>query len=206
MARPFQANAAATRQRILKAATHLFAMHGEGTTSMRQIARDAGVVQATIHHYYESKERLYEACTEAMVADVEQEVERLAGRLNEKLSVTDAVQEAVRLAYRYVGAHRATARLLNRQILETGSGSHAAYQALLMSLMKAATPRLLKDSSLDQNELHIALYGLICLMVRISVSEPQEIARLAPGVGRHDLERYLGNLAVRMLGCSLRVD
>jgi AcrR family transcriptional regulator len=202
MARPFRANAAATRQRILKAATHLFAMHGAGMTSMRQIAKEAGVVQATIHHYFESKERLYDACIEGMVSEFEEERERLAERLRGFPSRVDAVQEAVRLSYRYLGAHRPAARLLNRQLLETGDGSHESQQALTLSLIKTVTETLSEGSSLDPKALRIALYGLVCLVVRMAVSEPQEIARIAPGVGRQDLERYLGGIAMRMLGFS----
>ena len=46
MARPPQANSEATRAKILRAATHLFASQGEGKTSMRQVAREAGEQQA----------------------------------------------------------------------------------------------------------------------------------------------------------------
>ena len=48
MARPVGADAEVTRQRVLEAASVLFAHKGEGQTSMRQIAGEAGVSLGTV--------------------------------------------------------------------------------------------------------------------------------------------------------------
>ena len=201
MARPPRADSDVTRAKILRAATHLFASQGEGKTSMRQVAREAGVAQATVHHYYESKDGLYDACFQAMVVDLAQLIQRLREHLEDSSPLAHRVQGAVRAAYRFAGEHRASTRLMNRQILEAGAGSHGSRQDLLFSFIHAATPSLLPESRLNRTQLNIALYGLTCLLVRISVAEPQELARVIPGVPKHALEEHLGDLAVRMLGC-----
>ena len=61
MARPKNADAAATRGRILAAARSLFAEQGLGGTSTRDIARTAGVSVATLHHHFGNKEGIAEA-------------------------------------------------------------------------------------------------------------------------------------------------
>ena len=48
-----------TAGRILETATKLFARHGYHATSMRQVARRAGVVPAAIYNHFPSKERLF---------------------------------------------------------------------------------------------------------------------------------------------------
>lgn len=52
------------RERILEAARHRFAEHGLDGTSMRDVAADAGVDPALIHHYFGTKQRLFIAAVE----------------------------------------------------------------------------------------------------------------------------------------------
>lgn len=49
------------RARIVAAATRLFAEHGFDGVSLRQVAREAGVDPALVHHYFESKDSLFSA-------------------------------------------------------------------------------------------------------------------------------------------------
>lgn len=64
--------AAATRLAILDAATTCFSESGFAATTTREIARRAGVTQPLIHHYFGSKEALFEAVLEASVEDYDQ--------------------------------------------------------------------------------------------------------------------------------------
>jgi AcrR family transcriptional regulator len=50
-----------TRGRILDAARHAFGERGFEGTSVRQVAGDAGVDPALVHHYFGSKQRLFVA-------------------------------------------------------------------------------------------------------------------------------------------------
>ena len=62
MARPTNANAEATRQRIIDAASSLFAEKGRDGTSVREIAGAARVNGAMISHYFGGKDGLYDDC------------------------------------------------------------------------------------------------------------------------------------------------
>lgn len=53
-----------TRGQILAAARRLFAEHGYEGTSLRRIAREADVDPALVHHYFEGKTALLQACVE----------------------------------------------------------------------------------------------------------------------------------------------
>lgn len=50
-----------TRERILASARNLFARNGIDKTSIRAIAKDAGVDPALVHHYYGTKTQLFAA-------------------------------------------------------------------------------------------------------------------------------------------------
>jgi len=70
MSRPVNADADATRQRMLEAAVQLFAERGLGSTSIRDVAGAAGVSLAMVHHYFGSKDDLYDACIDATYAEL----------------------------------------------------------------------------------------------------------------------------------------
>lgn len=53
-----------SRELILGSARKLFAEHGYAATSLREVARDAGVDPAMVHHWYAGKEELFNACVE----------------------------------------------------------------------------------------------------------------------------------------------
>lgn len=63
-------DAASTRQLLLNAARRRFARDGYSTTTVRDIAADAGVNVALINRYFTSKEGLFEACLRRVGEDL----------------------------------------------------------------------------------------------------------------------------------------
>ncbi len=59
---PRPRDAEQTRHSLIEAARARFARHGYAATTVREIAKDAGVNVALINRYFESKEGLFEAC------------------------------------------------------------------------------------------------------------------------------------------------
>jgi TetR/AcrR family transcriptional regulator, regulator of cefoperazone and chloramphenicol sensitivity len=57
-----------TRARVIESALKLFGLHGFDGASTRDIATDAGVNAPSLQYYFTSKEKLYLACVERMVA------------------------------------------------------------------------------------------------------------------------------------------
>ncbi|MGC3002082.1 TetR family transcriptional regulator [Streptomyces sp. G35A] len=66
--RPPRTAAAGTRDRILGAAREEFSERGYEKTSVRSIARSAGVDSALVHHYFGTKEQVFEAAVEVAFA------------------------------------------------------------------------------------------------------------------------------------------
>lgn len=66
--------ASESREHILASARQLFAEHGFEGTSLRQVAREAGVDPAMIHHFFKGKDELF-ALSVALPADPAQVLE-----------------------------------------------------------------------------------------------------------------------------------
>ncbi|MFI2428889.1 TetR family transcriptional regulator [Streptomyces sp. NPDC018955] len=66
--RPPRTESAGTRDRILDAAREEFSARGYEKTSVRGIAKSAGVDSALVHHYFGTKEQVFEAAVEVAFA------------------------------------------------------------------------------------------------------------------------------------------
>ncbi|MES5819716.1 TetR family transcriptional regulator [Streptomyces sp. RG80] len=66
--RPPRTESADTRDRILTAAREEFSERGYEKTSVRGIAKAAGVDSALVHHYFGTKEQVFEAAIEVAAA------------------------------------------------------------------------------------------------------------------------------------------
>ncbi|MFC9932494.1 TetR family transcriptional regulator [Streptomyces sp. NPDC127190] len=66
--RPPRAESADTRDRILTAAREEFSERGYEKTSVRGIAKAAGVDPALVHHYFGTKEQVFEAAVSVVFA------------------------------------------------------------------------------------------------------------------------------------------
>lgn len=53
-----------TRQRLLDVALHLFATHGFSGTSMRMLAREAGLRESSIYNHFAGKDELYQSVSD----------------------------------------------------------------------------------------------------------------------------------------------
>src|SRR3954467_11313734 len=111
MSRPANVDSADTRRRILEAASGLFSLHGSGHTSIRDVAKRSKVSVATVHFHFKSKDGLWDACIDAMNA----ELGALAGPIQAALTAKDGfaaqLDAAVRTTWRFALGHQPAIRL-----------------------------------------------------------------------------------------------
>jgi AcrR family transcriptional regulator len=84
-------NEASTKDLLLKIAVELFAQQGYAGTSIRQLARKAGIKESSVYHHYESKDAILQAILDYQIAgfyDAGKAIER--GR-----PALDAIQDPV---------------------------------------------------------------------------------------------------------------
>ncbi len=73
------------REQILEAAVKLFSRNGFDRTTIREIARAAGINEATIYKHFETKEKLYDAIIERFIEFGSQLIKRTDLEKHEQL-------------------------------------------------------------------------------------------------------------------------
>jgi len=176
VARPVKANAEATRQNVLVAASLLFSERGLGRASIRDIASQAGVSLAMIHHYFGSKQDLYQACIDAMYQELEQLRDALESTFLAGGSPEVIVRRAVIASYRFARSHRAAIRLLMREMLDTGEMRADRRERYLLPFLDRGSTVLASFLGQPQVAMRLALQSASHLLVRYALTAPVELA------------------------------
>lgn len=131
------ADARSTRDAILNAAERRFADSGFAGASVRDIARDVGLRnQASLYHYFESKEALYEAAL-ARGVDALLPLWRAAGIAIDESAAnarSDAMGAYLDRVFDYLVSHPHLARLIERAGLDEDRFVAGAVASLLRPL------------------------------------------------------------------------
>jgi TetR/AcrR family transcriptional regulator len=110
-----------TREAILVAAEDRFARLGFDGTSIQQIAEAAGVARSTPAYFFGSKEDLYDAVLERVVARGQETMARAYAAGDEAPSAEDAVESYVGAFLDFLSHDHNFLRLLQREALGDGS-------------------------------------------------------------------------------------
>ncbi|MBE7453923.1 MAG: TetR/AcrR family transcriptional regulator [Kofleriaceae bacterium] len=122
-----------TKAKILSAATDLFTRLGPGATSIDEISERAGVNRGLIHHYFRTKDALFDqVLVRPLTSFLEQHIEFLQARPD-----VDGLCEATRSFFRFLGRHPDLVRLLSwtlamRRVL-LGEGAQLELTRALMA-------------------------------------------------------------------------
>lgn len=103
-----QAIRAESTERILQAALALFARFGFERTSVRMIAREAGVSQGLLYNYFDSKDDLLHALFARSMADVQ---DSFAG-VDDATDPAESLERLIRQSFEIMRQHQAFWRLL----------------------------------------------------------------------------------------------
>lgn len=206
MARPTGANAELTRSRILDSASVHFAQLGLGGVSVRDIARGAGVSLGMVHHYFGSKDELYQACVSSMYEELHGMRAELMTRLKSSSSVEDLIHDAVRVSFRFAREHQTSIRLLMRTVVEHGELGPVQQQALQLPFLEEISGALANASGKSRTELRLAAQSTTFLVSRYALSSDHEL-RVLTGMPKgslkavlEEVETHLARSALSLLG------
>ncbi|PWI17206.1 TetR family transcriptional regulator [Streptomyces sp. Act143] len=184
-----ESDAVGTRDRILTAAREEFSERGYEKTSVRGIAKAAGVDSALVHHYFGTKEQVFEAAVEVAFApalkvrdavleapldDVGERMTRVIFGLWENPVTRKPLLAIVRSAVNNEAAATVFRRLVSTQLLRRIAGELDAPDAELRAELAAA---------------QLVGVAMMRYVIRIepvaSADVEQIVARVAPVVQGH---------------------
>lgn len=183
------AAAPATRDRILESAREEFSERGYEKTSVRGIAKAAGVDSALVHHYFGTKEQVFEAAIEVAFAPA----------LRAPETITEGSREGMgeRLTRFVLGVWenpttRTPLLAIVRSAVNNDTAAAVFRRLVVAQLLRRVVARLdLPDAELRTELAAAQLVGVVMLRYVIKV-EPlasadleQLVARVAPVVQGH---------------------
>lgn len=175
MARPVNADAEGTKRQILEAASALFAAQGK-RASMRSVARAAGVSLATVHHYYGTKQGLYESCVAAMDEAFGELASRLTAIPSRGGTLDEMLEEAVAVSYAFAREHELAVRLTARDAIDKGAHEAGRRDAMVLPGLEEGAALLASLTGAPPGELRLVVRSLAYLIVRYALTEPRELA------------------------------
>ena len=180
MPRPVNADAAATKQRILDSALEMFGSRGIDAVSLRELASDANVSSAMIHHCFGGKDGLRQAAIDTMY----NQLGGLAIEMGQLLqpgvcqSPGEVFDRAVRFCLSFCREHRSSARLLLRDVVAKGELDAQRQASTNGPFLTQITTRLGEILDCTPAELRMPLHSCVTLVGRYAVSSDNELMSL----------------------------
>lgn len=203
MARRTKEEAEATRLKLMEAASTLFSKQGVATTTLLQVANEAGLSRGAIYWHFQNKDDLFQALMQRVVASILQRSEEVSQDGNDPLhqlhvvwrllldaTVNDPdVHRIFEIAYckmEYVQAH-APARIMRHS-------SRQNFLDLFAAAMRSASAHTRPDIDIEHTAigLHAMLDGLIYNWYLC----PQDTRYDLITVGMHTYRCYLLGLGI----------
>ena len=107
-----------TKETILLAAERVFAEKGFKGTTIREVAKQAGIVNSLIFYYFRNKAELYEAVFQHAFDELEDLIQQ---NLNLELDRLGTVKALMFSVTDFAAKHLNLMRILNREIIDKGS-------------------------------------------------------------------------------------
>ena len=207
MPRPKNADAAATRQRILSAAARLLADHGPDGASVREIAAAAGVSAATVHHYFGTKEALVAAAGDDVWTGMHSVEKALANAIERDDDLPTLVAKSVRVAFAWARENVDANRLIMRGVVDQGGRDAAGRSDLLVPFIQHTATLLSVATDRPTPRVRLELTTVVSLIVRYAMADPTQLRTvLAVSDEQHDdaellmaVENHLVDVAQRLL-------
>ena len=174
------------RERIVEAATGLFAEQGFSATSLRAIGREVGITPPSLLHYFPTKEALYAE----VLTRVAQSFERWAGEREEE-GGTCPEERIVSLVDSYLAwtrGHDAYARIILRELMDNVSRSTRAKRWFLGPIVRRCAERVREAQAagaLGPFDPELFVFQFVGSVAYVHVGAPT-IRRILDRPGAHD--------------------
>ena len=200
MARPANANAANTKERIIDAASALFAHKGRDGTSVREIAENAHVNGAMISHYFGGKDGLYQDCIRCLYEALGTGQAALEVALKNGENIPLVIESTMHHAIKFAREKRDMIRLVMRHVLDRGELDPKRRDDVLLPFLDKASAAIAPLSVLDQSAIRMGLQSLIFLTVRYALSTDDELKQITG-----DEHQFISTIGAHLAATSLHL-
>jgi AcrR family transcriptional regulator len=200
MARPVNADADATKARILRRSCALISANGIAGTSVRDIAAAAEVSLATVLHYFGSKDGLYQACISAMREELSALRVALLAAVRPDLPHDALITGMVEAAWSFCLQHRPAHLLLLRAALDQGIGKSDIDMWLKPAIADAETV-LAPVFGMSAEEAGLAFQSVVHLLVRYALHTPEELMLISKRNHMTEAEQVMGAHIAHVARC-----
>ncbi len=138
--RPRKNREAPPLNELLDASAEIFARDGYSGVSLRQLQRELGVSYTLFHHYFASKEALWQAIVDRLVGNTTRRVMSALARIDDSVSELDTLRQAIRVYIRCAFESPAIFRICQQE-----AGQPGPRLDYLMSTYFAPSWTILKD-------------------------------------------------------------
>jgi AcrR family transcriptional regulator len=184
-----------TRQLILKAARRLFAQKGMEESTIRDIAREAGVSPASVVVHFKSKTALLE---EALNRDIETALSELVASMPEDLGLLDRLMHLARGFFRLYDQNRKLYRSLIRYTIFEPAGETPnitkvsdLYLRFLSGLVEADKARGLIKPEVDATVAAGSIFSLYLGALTLLFRRPEMPVELVAEALAAMIDQYL---------------
>lgn len=165
-----------TRAHVLDVALPLFADRGFSGTSVRDVARAAGVNVATLAYHFRDKQGLYEEVVQRLHHDLAADLASTPMTADDP----DPLLRWLRHGWRFCLDHRQHLRLLLRHLLDTGAQADVVVERWSEPLLALADLRVAAiHPTWPTAQRRMLVLSLMHLTVRLSLEQPSQLARMS---------------------------
>jgi len=163
-----------TRTELLSGALEILRLEGVAALTTRRLASELGVSVSLIHHHYENKQGLLEACKAALFRDAEQQVIAL-GQTYGGSSTCELIERLVVSLWRFARTNQALVQLVGRDAFVIGALAEPFNSFATRPLLASIVAVLASSSDLEDLSLRFRAQCICALITRYSVSREDEL-------------------------------
>ena len=167
------------------------------------MGRWRGVSLATVHHYFGTKDGLYEASVEAMYEELQGHLAALDLSALPADDIDAALRALMERAFAFAREHRGALRLLMRTVIDQGELTEPLRERYQRPTLGRAAEVLSGLTGASSVQARLAIQSLIHVVLRYALSTDRELEMITGEEGdasREAIERHLVRLAVITLG------
>ena len=132
-----------------------------------------------VHHYFGSKQGLYQACIDTMLKELGGLREELGAHItSQQGALPIVIAGAVRIGFRFARSHRTAVRLLQRSLVDTGELDAKVREQNVLPFLDIISEAIWGLSGRPAQTLRLPVQSSMFLVVRYAITTDRELGLL----------------------------